>query len=362
MSQPPAGDGTPRTPTPRPSAARRAAQTRRQNRARQLSLILARSAREARSIGMSPTALVQAMLPHQEVYQRGPDGRPVEVPDGHGGTTRLKATHYSARNGDYRLTVAAGLQTGPSHLHPLVSRGVPYGGLARLLLAFVVTRAKLEDTRTIDLGRTLTAFCQTLGVTPSGGDHGRLPYLIDQVQRLATCSITWQWDEYGPGRRDLEGENMFVVQHYRFYHQDGSETREPIDGGSITLSQAFWDHAVADVFPIDWRKAQLFRAWPMAYDLYLWLTYRLERLRRSGKAKVVLNYDHLHAQLGSHYQTDERGALTPDGKKNFARKVRLALRAVAATWPALRYETPRGRVVLYNTGPDVEYRPSTSGA
>ena len=358
MSQTPAGSGAHDAPPPRPPAA----QTRRQNQVRQLSLILGQSAREAGTIAMNPVAFVQAMLPHQEVYLSGADGEPVEVPDGRGGTQRLLASHYSATNGEYRLTITAGTTRGPSHLHPQVSRGVPHGGLARLLLAFVITEARTRKTRTIDLGRTLTAFCERVAITPSGGEHGRLRYVIDQLQRLATCSVNYEWEVYGPGRKDLKGENLFVVDSYRFFHQGATATREPVDGGSITLSKSFWDGIASDCFPMDFRKAQLFRAWPTAYDLYLWLTFRLERLRRSGRPKLIVNYDQLHAQLGSHFQTDANGVLTPDGKKNFAKRTRKALEAIAATWPALSYETPRGRLILHSTGPDVEYRrPSADG-
>jgi hypothetical protein len=311
---------------------------------------------------MNPTAFVQAMLPHQEVVQRGPDGEPLVIPDGRGGTQKLLAEHYAAHNGEYRLVLRAGLRRGPSHLHAQVSRGIPYGGLARLLLAFIVTEAKTKKSRTIDLGRTLTAFCEKIDVTPSGGANGRLRYVVDQVQRLATCAVTWEWDAYTPGRRDLQGENLFVVESYHFWHQAATPTREPIDGGSITLSQAFWDNVVSDCFPLDFRKAQLFRARPTAYDLYLWLTYRLATLQISGKPSVTVNYDQLHAQLGSHYQSDGAGTLTPRGKKDFGYEVRRALKAIAAAWPALRYETPRGRIRLYNTGPDVEYRPSRTSA
>lgn len=334
-----------------------AADTRRRNRVRQLSLILGASAREAGAIAMNPTAFVQAMLPHREVYLRDADGRPVEVADGRGGTERLLATHYSATNGDYRLSIRAGLRTGPSHLHPLVSRGIPHGGLARLLLAFIVTEARTRNSRTIPLGGTLTAFCERIDVTPSGGANGRLRYLLDQVLRLATCAVTWEWTVYSPGREDLHGDNLFVVENYHVWHRAGSPSSEPVSGGSITLSPGFWDHVAGDCFPLDFRKAQLFRARPTAYDLYLWLTYRLAGLQRSGRPHVAVNYDQLHEQLGSHYGADSQGALTSRGKKDFAYEVRRALGAISAAWPALRYETPRGRLVVFNTGPDVEVRP-----
>ncbi len=337
--------------------ASRAASTRRLNRARQLVQILERSARDAGTIAMSPTHFVQAMLPHKEVYQLGPDGEPVEIPDGHGGTLKLLATEYTATNCDYTLSLRAGMTQGPTHLHPRVSRGVPYGGLARLLLCHVVTEARTKKSPTINLGHTISAFCERIEVTPSGGANGRLGYVLDQLQRLATCVVTFEWETITPGRRDLKGEHLLVVDDYHFWSRGGTPTAEPIDGGSITLSDKFWSEIVSSCFPLDFRKALLFRGWPLAYDLYLWLTYRLAALQRTGRESLTVNYDQIHAQLGSHYRTDEDGTLTPRGKKDFGYKVRRALRAIAATWPELSYEAPRGRITVYSTGPDVEYRP-----
>lgn len=70
----------------------------------------------------------------------------------------------------------------------------------------------------------------------------------------------------------------------------------------------------------------------------------------------LVSYDDLHAQLGSHYQTDEHGALTRTGKIEFGRSVRHALAAIRGAWPELDVATPRGRLVVRATGPDVEHR------
>ena len=344
-------------PPVRPPRSQIAAESRQRNRTRQLTLILEKGARESGDVAMNPTFFVQAMLPHREVYLLGADGRPVEVADVDGRTEKLLAEHYSATNGEFTLTVQAGLRKGPSHLHPQVSRGVPYGGLARLLLCHVITTALKQNSPTIDLGSTLTEFCARVDLTPSGGRNGRLRYLLDQLQRLATCSITYEWETITPGRRDLRGDQLFVVSGYHFWHLGATATSEAADGGSITLSDKFWSEVVSSCFPLDFRKAQMLRGNPTAYDLYLWLTYRLGALQRSGRDSVVLGYDDLHAQLGSHYQCDADGALTAQGKKNFGYKVRAALKTIRAMWPGLAYDTPRGRVVLYNTGPDVEHRP-----
>ena len=362
MSDPLTGPGTPAPAFRRGTPASRAADTRRRNLDARRLLILEKGAREAGAVAMNPTLFVQAMLPHQETYELDAEGNPVEIPDRNGGTVKVLAREYSATNGEFTLSVRAGMRRGPSHFHPRVSRGIPYGGLARLLLTSIVTEARTKDTPTLDLGRTISAFCERVDITPSGGPNGRLPYVLDQLQRLATCVVSFEWETITPGRRDLRGDHLLVVEGYHFWSVADSATSEAIDGGAIdgggiTLSDKFWSEIVSSCFPLDFRKAQLFRGRPLAYDLYLWLTYRLAGLQRSGKPRAEVNYDQLHAQLGSHYQTDDRGALTPRGKKDFGYEVRRALRAIRAVWPELLYETPRGRVFLYNTGPDVEYRP-----
>ena len=349
-----------------------AADTRKANRTRRLERILSRGPHEDGAVAMNPSLFVQAMLPHREVYLLDADGHPVEAPtgrtlaDGSPETIRLLATHYSATNGEFTLSVRAGMTKGPSVAHPQVSRGVPYGGLARLLLCFVITEARKQGTPSIDLGRTLTAFCERVDITPSGGDNGRIRYVLDQLQRLATCVVTFEWETAGPGRRDLRGENVLVVDSYHFWHQASSTApgiggsnaiHEPAEGGTITLSDKFWSEVVTSCFPLDFRKAQFFRAHPTAYDLYLWLTYRLGSLQRQGRPSLAVSYDDLHAQLGSHYRTDEHGALTRAGKSEFGRSVRHALDTVRQAWPELDVSTPRGRLVVRATGPDVEHRP-----
>ena len=302
------------------------------------------------------------MLPHREQYLLAPDGRPVEVPDGRGGTQKLRATHYAATNGDFTLSIRAGMKRGPSVAHPRVSRGIPYGGLARLLLCYIVTEAQKKGSRTIDLGQTITSFCERVDVTPSGGRFGRIPYLVDQLERLATAVVDFHWERSeGAGRarrsRD-QGESILIVDAFDFWRRGATPASEAARGGTITLSQKFWDEVVAECFPLDFRKAQFLRAYPTAYDLYLWLTYKLAQLERAHRPLVAVNYDQLHAQLGSHYQTDARGVLTPKGKKNFGAKIRKALDAIRAVWPRLDVRTPRGRLVLYATGPDVAQVPS----
>jgi len=349
---------------PRRPAASRAAETRQRNRVLRLKRIRTRTAREDNAVGVFPSLLVRVALPHREVYVLGPDGKPLTVatsrlaPDGQPEREKILASHYQAVNGDLTLTVRAGLHPGRTAGLPPLSRGVPFGGLARLLLAHIVTEARKRESQDVNLGCTLSTFCERVAITPSGGEHGRIGYVTDQLTRLVTCSISYEWAErrgYGaaPLERHLRGENLFIANRYHIWHRDATPSSEPITSGTLRLADDFWRDVLRQCIPFDFRKAHFLRAHPTALDLYFWLTHRLYKLADAAETEVALSLDQLHDQLGSHYATGPEGALTPEGKREFGRAVRKALDAIRVIWPALRVETPRGRIVLYATGPDV---------
>ena len=366
--------GAPRPLSQHPTPAQRAAATRRRNKAEAVVRIRTRTAHEDGAVAVSPSVFVQAMLPHRETHLLDAHGRRVSVPtgrlarDGTPETESLLATDYVATNGAFTLTVRAGTRTGPSPAHPRVSLGVPSGGLARLLLAHVVTEAVRRSSPTVSLGRTLADLCRALDVTPSGGARGRLRYLFDQLLRLATCSASFQWETgtgYGRsvggprGRERYRGQSLLLVDAYDLWWQRAAETAAhgtappPTAGGTLTLGAQLWAVCQDGCVPVDWRKLQFLRDYPSALDLYLFLTHRLAKLEADRQPTVALTYDHLHAQLGSHYATGPDGRLTPRGKRDFGYRLRRALDRVRLLWPALRVDTPRGRFVLHDTGPDV---------
>lgn len=202
--------------------------TRQRNRAQLLERIRLVTPHEDRAIGMHPRLFVQAMLPHREVVERGSDGQPLTVPtgrlasDGEPEVEKVRAAYYSATSGAFTLTIRAGLRQDRLSRSlgvdaGLVSRGIPYGGLARLLLTHLVTEAVKRRNRDVELGATLAAFCGRLGITPSGGKHGRLRYVVDQLERLATAAVTFEYEETMRGQRgglarsELRGEQLLVV-------------------------------------------------------------------------------------------------------------------------------------------------------
>ena len=92
---------------------------------------------------------------------------------------------YVRRNGPYTLVMSA---TGLNKL--------PFGNLPRLLLAWVCTEAVRTQSRELFLGRSLSEFMRTLGISgDSGGSRGELTRLRNQMKRLFRCSVSLNYED-----------------------------------------------------------------------------------------------------------------------------------------------------------------------
>ena len=307
-------------------------------RLRLLEDVRARSAVEARTVGVCPALLVQATLPHRDP----------------------RAAQVVRRSGAFVLTLSSGFAAGPGGtLRPV---GVPYGGVGRLLLVHLCTAAARSGDRRVPLGPTFDALLARLGVAATGGRYGRIRYVRDGLTRLAACSLATAWTAPGDGRRSTGGRTVALARRWHLWERSpdlaGQDPREAIDGegegptsgtagGFVELGRDFYDELVRGGVPVDLRKLALLRASPLAFDLYCWATYAAHGLARSGRSSRTVSWEALHGALGAHY------APTREGLTEFARAARHALAAVRLLWPALDAEPLRGRLTLHATAPDV---------
>jgi len=143
VKRPPSGDGD-GTLTP--------------GRQRQLEDLLAAAELEASDIGYLVRLLMLCTLPR---------------------TNPGKRLQYRRTNGPNELIMTA---TG--------RRGLPYGSLPRLMLAWVCTEALRTQSRELVLGRSLADFMRQLGVTGrQGGPRGNVTRVRDQMHRLFYANV-----------------------------------------------------------------------------------------------------------------------------------------------------------------------------
>ncbi|MEM6927690.1 MAG: replication protein RepA [Myxococcota bacterium] len=242
-------------------------------------------------------------------------------------------------NGNVRTTVQADPET-----------GLPYGSYPRLVLAWITTEAVRTQCRRLVVGSSLSAFMRELGLSPTGGERGSITYLREQIDRLVATRVLVTVSSASKS----SGLSVEVAQAWDvWWSPDRPASREiaaPTETAStesvIVLGERFFKEVTRNPFPIDLRILKALAKSPLGIDLYSWLTYRVSYLQRP----VHIAWRQLHAQFGAGY-TGDRGVV------NFAAAAKRELRKIRVAWPALTYETPRGRLLLHPTVPSVAPRP-----
>lgn len=290
-------DDTPVTAPPGtpPNTARSA---RRRRFARRCRSIHTESALQADALGFAARTLVQASLPYRAVP---------------GGT-------YTRRAG--RLTL---------HLQAPANPGLPYGRYPRLLLAWIATEAVRTRSPRLDLGPSLSGMMQRLGILPSGGTHGPIRRFRDQLRRLLTTSLVVTWS--GDSHRTTK---LFAADHFHIatrtrlrWDPDSTDPGGP--GSLVVLDHDFFHHLLEAPVPLDLRALRALTS-PLALDLYAWLTYRYNSIRRP----TPIPWRSLYLQFGT--QTARL--------RDFRRSVLTALEPVLHVYPDARLRADRHHLTL----------------
>lgn len=251
--------------------------------------IEAMEAKEAGALGYMARALVQATLPHKNPGNVNVWGR---------------------RNGDFSMVMQPGYVIDKKHNSSSI--GLPYGTKPRLVLAFISSEAIKTRNREIVLGRSLSEFMKQLDLSPTGGRWGTIPMLKDQMKRLFSSTISFQ---YAGQTVDINGGFRIASRTVLFW-----DTRLPqqqtLWESTVTLTQEFYDEIINYPVPLDMRVLSALKGSSLAIDIYCWLTYRLSYL----KAPTTIPWNVLKLQFGSDYAKNSQGIR--DFKRAFLRELK----------------------------------------
>ena len=218
------------------------------------------SAKEADSLGYVSRLMLIASMPY----------------------SRPKKAVIKRDSGPFRLYMSG---------HP--EAGLPYGSYPRLLLSWLTTEAVRTRDRHIELGPTLSGFMAELGLLPTGGRWGNIHRLRDQMQRLFSCTIYY---EYTDDVTD-QGRNVVIAEAYKTWWNPKAPDQAALWGSYVELGQKFFDEIVDKPVPVDFRALKALKRSAMALDIYCWLTYRMSYLNH----KKVIPWTALHLQFGGEY-------------------------------------------------------------
>ena len=246
-------------------------------------------AKEAGALGYMARALVQATLPHKNPGQVNVWGR---------------------RNGDFSVIMQPGYTIDKNNNS--YSIGLPYGTKPRLVMAFISSEVVKTRDREDVLGRSLSEFMRQLDLTPTGGRWGTIPMLKNQMKRLFSATVSFQYDGQ---EADISGGFRIASRAILFW-----DTRLPqqqtLWESTVTLTQEFYDEIVNHPVPLDMRVLAALKGSSLAIDIYCWLSYRLSYL----KTPTTIPWEILKLQFGADYAKNSQGVR--DFKRAFLRELK----------------------------------------
>ena len=236
---------------------------------------------------------------------------------------------YVRRNGPYTLVMSA---TGINKL--------PFGNLPRLLLAWVCTEAVRTQSRELVLGRSLSEFMRSLGISSdSGGSRGELTRIRNQMKRLFRCTVSLNYED----ERGDASVSSSVADRTEFWWNERKPDQSSLWKSKIYLGEQFFNEIIRNPVPIDMNTLKALKRCSLGLDLYLWLVYRTFSLR----APQRLTWRQLYQQFG----TDPAKASDKRIVKIFRRQALRELKKIKVAWPELNYATAPGLLILLPSTP-----------
>ncbi len=237
---------------------------------------------------------------------------------------RIPGNEFIRQNGLYELTLLS-----PSSI------GLPYGGYPRMLIVWITDRAKKTRSRHIHLGDSFNDFLGKLEKSNSGGDNGPLKHIKTQYQRLLSCHIQWTHNT----STSWSMRTACIASEAHITWQPASPYKWETH---LILSEAFFNEIMERSVPVDKRVLEACSHYPMAFDLYCWLTSR----NFYNKKKIFIPWQQLAMQFANTYSR----------QSTFRSKFSLALDHVKPFYPAAEIYVDKKGVLLYPSPPHVPQR------
>jgi len=262
---------------------------------------------ERQNIGISYTGFCLTSLPHKRL----PDDQ-VWTKQGHRVTLMVEPGRMMVRK-------------------KTVLYGVPYGARARMILLFLQGQAVRTKSREIELGSSLSAWMERMGIA-WGGETARA--IREQAARISACSLKFFWENE---KTDGWAAGRIVNSGLRFNIELGDQGSLWED--RVTLDETFYralqDHPV----PLLEAAIRQLRDRSMSLDIYVWLAWRLHSLAKA----TPISWTAVHHQFGSGY------AKLYHFKPGFMDSLAAAL----AAYPEAHVDVDETGIVLHPSRPPV---------
>ena len=221
--------------------------------------------------------------------------------------------------------------------------GLPFGPAARLIMCHLNTEALRRGSPSIEVEGSMTAFVRRLqSFEPNGAQIRRFK---DQVARLSAALIRMVLVRE---ERALQVDTK-IISSFELW-KDKSEEGQGTFPSVIYLSPQYFESLQSHAVPLDERAIAAIAHNAMALDVYCWMAQRLHRV--DPKRGQFLAWTNLHEQFGQGYKLI----------RQFRAAFLNVLTMVKAQYPAAKFGTDQGGMMLFNSPPPVQRRAVLVGA
>lgn len=210
--------------------------------------------------------------------------------------------------------------------------GIPFGSKARMILLYLQTKAIQTDSRLIELGASMHAWLDSMGL-PIGGNTYR--QVREQAKRISSCSLTFFWEDES---REARHNGAFVENEISLKSPRSDPAQGELWNDTVELNSVFFRALKEHPVPL-WEPAlRQISGKSMAIDIYIWLTYRLRIL----ESTTSISWPSLYQQFGAGFGT----------LKHFKPELLRNLQFALTVYPEAKVDvTPRGLSLMPSPSP-----------
>jgi hypothetical protein len=188
----------------------------------------------------------------------------------------------------------------------VINHGIPSGSVPRLILAYMGWWVVTRKTREVPIGEDFSSFMRLLGYVPKWGKGETNETVAAQLERLATCRISYSEDPDPTRRHKIKAmmsnftDISLVKRVENFWLPSWREGQHELWTPVLTLTEDAFESFKTECVPTNLQTLKRLKKSPLKLDIYTWLSPRLFRIRPGSTADV--SYDLLALQFGSRFK------------------------------------------------------------
>jgi hypothetical protein len=224
-------------------------------------------------------------------------------------------------------------------------KGVPYGGIARMIILYVNSMAVKYRSKEIEIGSSIKSFVENLGYSVNYRKGSINDEVMQQLEKIYHSTFV-----LSKVVKTMSSNNEVLIEEnkLRFHLFDGQVTWNIIqnslsgnNGAKVIISNEYFKEILAHPVPLSFEALKSLKKSPFALDLYAFISYRANSNRM-----IAAKLNSLQCQFGD------------DGPTwRFKEKLQRALIYLHKEWPQCNVILKKDVLLIPKMAPHIaEYR------